>query len=230
MNLLPYEIERPLQGLRFRLSRRLVDWTPTAVWPGVESVSVMIRPFLGQFGNVSHYELMVLCGVLRHVRAQTVFEFGTFDGRTTWHLAANGGAALRLWTLDLPLDHPARQTPRHDRRVGKIQGVVVGHQFHGTPEGDRIEQLYVDSLEFDPQPYRELVDFCFIDASHDYVHVSRDTENALVMVKPGGVIFWHDYSRWWPGVQKCLDDLSLRLPVFRVAGTSLAALRVPHPD
>ncbi len=54
----------------------------------------------------------------------------------------------------------------------------------------------------------------------------RDTENALEMAAPGGVIFWHDYSRWWPGVQKVLDDLAGRLPVFRVEGTSLAAVQL----
>ena len=47
------------------------------------------------------------------------------------------------------------------------------------------------------------------------------------MVRPGGTIFWHDYSRWWPGVQRCLDELSRDLPVFRVFDTALAALRRP---
>ncbi len=227
MKLLPYRIERPLQGLRFRLSRRLPDRHPSEVWPGVESASVRLRPFQGQFGNVSQYELMVLCSVVKHTRARTVFEFGTFDGRTTWHLAANGGPRVRIWTLDLPLDHPARRNAGHDRRVGKIHGVIVGDQFHGTREGDRVEQVYGDSLEFDPGPFRGLMDFCFIDASHEYVHVCRDTANALAMVRPGGAVFWHDYSRWWPGVQRCLDGLSRMLPVFTIPGTTLAALRMP---
>ncbi len=170
---------------------------------------------------------MVLCAVLRQTQARTVFEFGTFDGLTTWHLAANGGLEAHVWTLDLPLDHPARTNTRHDRTVGKIQGVAVGGQFTGTAEAARIEQLYDDSLFFDAEPYRQRIDFCFIDASHEYAHVCRDTENALLLVKPGGVIFWHDYSRWWPGVQKCLDDLGRRLPVFQIADTALAALWVP---
>src|SRR5262249_23777690 len=136
----------------------------------------------------------------------------------------------RIWTLDLPLDHPARFSKGHDRAVGKISDVIVGSEFHNTPQGDQIEQIFCDSMLFDPEPYRQRVDFCFIDAGHGYQNVLRDTENALGMTKPGGVIFWHDYSRWWSGVQKVIDDLASRLPVFRVTETYLAALQVPGDD
>jgi hypothetical protein len=219
MKILPYDLERPLRGLCFRLTRRLADRPPCEVWPGLEPVPVLLCPFAERFGNVKRYELLVLCAVARHLGARTLFEFGTFDGLTTWHLAANCGPDARLWTLDLPPEHP--------ERIARRNGVAVGARFAGTEEGDRIEQLFGDSLTFNPEAYRGLVDFCFIDANHDHDHVCRDTNSALVMVKPGGVIFWHDYSRWWPGVQRCLDDLSRRLPVFRVEDTSLAALQVP---
>jgi len=222
-----FQVERLWRGVRFRFSRRLRERHPAEVWPGVESVRVELAPFAGRFGNVKRYELMVLCAVVKYLRGRSIFEFGTFDGLTTWHLAANAGASSRLWTLDLPLDHPARAFKGHNRAVGKINGVAVGGYFRGSSEGERIEQVYSDSLQFDPEPYRGQVDFCFIDAGHGYEHVSRDTSNALIMVRPGGTIFWHDYSRWWPGVQRCLDELSQRLPVFRVAETSLGALQVP---
>jgi hypothetical protein len=213
--------------VKFRLSRRLPTRHPAEAWPGLESAAVTLRPFAGRFGNVKRYELLVLCAVARHTGARRLFEFGTFDGLTTWHLAANTGPDGRVWTLDLPLDHPARRHAGHDRTVGKIHGVGVGVQFAGTAEAARVAQLYGDSLAFDAGPYRGLMDFCFIDASHEYRHVRRDTDNALAMVRPGGAIFWHDYSRWWPGVQRCLDELSAELPVFRVADTALAALRRP---
>ncbi|HJT77354.1 MAG TPA: class I SAM-dependent methyltransferase, partial [Gemmataceae bacterium] len=170
-------------------------------------------------GNVGQQDLLVLCAVVRHTRARTVFEFGTFDGLTTWHLAANGGPRVRLWTLDLPPDHPGG---------ANAQEIDVGGRFRGTRQGDRVEQIRCDSLAFDPEPFRGLIDFCFIDGGHDYVHVCRDTANALTMVRPGGVVFWNAYSRWWPGVQKCLDDLARSLPVFAVEGTALAALCVPQ--
>jgi hypothetical protein len=218
MRILPYELERPLRGLAFRLTRRLADRSACEVWPGLEPVPVLLCPFAQRGGNLKRYELMVLCAVARHLGARTLFEFGTGEGLTTWHLAANCGPDARLWTLDVP--------PGHPDRGGRRQDVPVGGRFLGTEEGDRIEQLHGDPQTFDPEPYRGLMDFCFLGAGHDYEQVCRDTNSALLMVKPGGVIFWHDYSRWCPGVQRCLDELSRRLPVFRIEETALAALQV----
>ena len=228
MSMVPIAIERPLRGVQFRLTRRLADREPARIWPGIERTAVTVRPLVGRFGNVKQHELLTLCAVVRHTAARRLFEFGTFDGQTTWHLAANAAADAVVRTLDLPLDHAARRDPRHDRGVGAICGVALDAYYAGTPEAGRIEQLYGDSLDFDPAPYEGQIDFCFIDASHEYRHVCRDTANALRMVRPGGAIFWHDYSRWWPGVQKCLDDLSDRRPVYRIPNTSLGALRVPE--
>jgi len=226
MKILPLPVERRLRELKFRLSRKLPDRHPADVWPGIDTAAVTLQPFAGQFGNVKRYELMVLCAVARHVQASRLFEFGTFDGLTTWHLAANAGPDARIWTLDLPVNHPARFFQGHDRTVGKIHAIPVGRHYAGTPEASRIEQLFADSLEFDAEAYCGRMDFCFIDASHEYQHVCRDTANALRMVKPGGVIFWHDYSRWWPGVQRCLDQLAADRPLFRVQDTALAGLVV----
>lgn len=193
MKLFPYPVERRLRGLKFRLTRKLPVRRPTEVWPGINTAAVTLRPFAGQFGNIQRYEMMVLCAVAHHVGAKTLFEFGTFDGLTTWHLAANTERDSRIWTLDLPLDHPARSRNEHDRTVGKIHAIQVGQQWADTAEATRIEQLFGDSLHFDAAPFLSRIDFCFIDASHEYQHVCRDTANALYMVRPGGVIFWHDY-------------------------------------
>ena len=221
--------ERFLRGVRFRLTRRLRDRQPADVWPGLESIVIRQRPFAARFGSLSPHELALVCAVARLTRAKAVFEFGTYDGMTAWHLAANAGTGSRVFTLDLPPDHPARSADGHDRSVGDIRGVVVGSEFAGTDEAGRITQLFGDSLEFDPAPYRRTMDLILVDAGHGGEHVRADTASALEMVRPGGVIFWHDYSRWWPGVQECLDRLARTRPVFRVAGTALAALVVPEP-
>lgn len=221
--------ERLLRGVRFRLTRQLRDQQPADVWPDLASIVIRQRPFAARFGSLSPHELALVCAVARRNGAKAVFEFGTYDGMTAWHLAANAGPQCHVMTLDLPPDHPARFAGGHDRSVGDIRGVVVGKEYAGTDEAPRITQLFGDSLEFDAAPYRGMMDLILVDAGHGSEHVRADTASALRMVRPGGVIFWHDYSRWWPGVQRCLDRLARTRPVFRVAGTALAALVVPQP-
>lgn len=49
-------------------------------------------------------------------------------------------------------------------------------------------------------------DFVFVDADHGYASVKRDTERAEKMVKPGGVLAWHDYHPLCPGVYEYLNE------------------------
>jgi hypothetical protein len=51
----------------------------------------------------------------------------------------------------------------------------------------------------------ESLDFCFIDASHDYDNVIADIHAWFPKVKPGGVIAGHDYPDW-EGVKKAVDE------------------------
>jgi hypothetical protein len=37
----------------------------------------------------------------------------------------------------------------------------------------------------------------------------------------GGVILWHDYHNDWPGVIKYLNELSMKMNLVRITGTSL---------
>lgn len=180
---LVFEIERFARGMRFRLTRQLPTRSPYDLWPGFESTAVVCHPFSSRFGNVSQYELLLVCAVAKHVQATRLFEFGTFDGLTAWHLAVNCGPKATCWTLDLPLDHPARLVSGHDRDVGKIHGITPGEFFRSSPESLQINQLFEDSLNFNGEHLRKSIDLCFIDASHEYSHVCQDSRNALMMVK-----------------------------------------------
>ena len=100
MSILPYALQSKIRGLRFRLTRKLVERAPDEVWPEIKSVKITSKPFTGQFGNVNRYELMTLCGVVKHFGARRLVEIGTFNGLTTWHLAANTPPDARLWRID----------------------------------------------------------------------------------------------------------------------------------
>ncbi len=88
----------------------------------------------------------------------------------------------------------------------------------------KIRLVLADSTKFDWSPYERSVDFVFIDGAHDYESVRKDTENALRIVREGGIILWHDYSIS-KGVTLCLNELRQRLPVVWIQGTTLACYR-----
>jgi hypothetical protein len=60
---------------------------------------------------------------------------------------------------------------------------------------DRVTQLFGDSLGFDHLFMgKEFFDSVFIDGGHQVEVVSSDQRNAVEMLRPGGVVIWHDYS------------------------------------
>jgi hypothetical protein len=71
------------------------------------------------------------------------------------------------------------------------------------------------------------MDLIFIDGSHAHSYVESDTKKALRMIKPGGIIFWHDYrgSNRAPGVFETLNAFSKTLKLVHIAGTSLVAYK-----
>lgn len=53
----------------------------------------------------------------------------------------------------------------------------------------------------------ESIDFCFIDASHEYEDVIKDLQMWLPKVKSGGILAGHDYDSAWQGVIKAVDEI-----------------------
>ena len=185
-----------------------------------------IREPQAKDGNVSELELIVLARLVRSVNPRTIFEFGTFDGRTTLNLAANSTG--EVITLDLPADSvdKANGIDPHERQF--VEKPVSGARYRGTSVESRIKQLYGDSGSFRFEPFYDSVDFVFVDASHAYDYVINDSLHALRMLRGGrGTIVWHDYGRW-DGVTGALNDLWDRHKSFAgvewIDGTTLAVL------
>src|SRR5438105_2833642 len=88
-----------------------------------------------------------------------------------------------------------------------------------TNKRKRIEQIYQDTTQFDHGPLKRSVDFIFIDAGHEYTMVRSDSLKAMEMIRPGGVILWHDYCFPHPGVGAWLNEMSQTTPLWTVAET-----------
>jgi len=193
--------------------------------------SIDIRAIDSVDGNVSDRELVSICRITRHLEPVSVFEMGTFDGRTTLNMAVNAAENATVYTLDLPYSEVAAASKRiHRHEVRYADKASSGERYRGTDAEPRIVQLYGDSGTFDFASYYAEMDLVFVDGSHTFDYVVNDSLHALKMLRgSGGTILWHDYSRW-DGVTRALNELRRKHPSFanlrRIEGTTLAVLRV----
>jgi predicted O-methyltransferase YrrM len=165
-----------------------------------QEAKVRMHPLLRGGGSGSVSEMAVLSVLTATKRPETILEFGTYDGCSTWHLWANSPESTRIITLDLP----AKTKVEGSTDYG-LQG-VMSRTF--LPASPRVQLIEMDSRLWDPATIGQ-VDFCFIDAGHSYECVKNDTEKALAVMREGGVIVWHDASwrRDGYGVNRYLREL-----------------------
>jgi hypothetical protein len=186
-------------------------------------------------GNVTLLELLVLARAVAAWRPRTLFEIGTFDGRTTLNLAANAPEEAQVFTLDLPAAAMQQtQLPLDAPERRFIDKPASGTRFRGTDVEPRITQLYGDSAAFDFAPYSGSIDFMFVDGSHALEYVLQDSITALELVRGrNACVFWHDYTVW-DGVTRALDGLYGDDPRFarllHVEGTTLVCLPPAEVD
>jgi hypothetical protein len=92
----------------------------------------------------------------------------------------------------------------------------------------RVEQLLGDSATYDWMPHYGRAGLVFVDGSHIYDYARGDSETAMRLVQPGGVVLWHGYGVW-PGVSRALEELETgrNLRLRHIRGTSLVFWRAP---
>jgi predicted O-methyltransferase YrrM len=209
---------RLLKNLWIELKRfgapRVVNIEPSSL-RGIDGVLIE--------GPVTRQSSLVLCALGSLLRCETIFEFGTFRGDTTWLLAHNLPRA-EVYTLDLAGPDATGSAELELTDAGEyFLDWDRGARFRDTPEAARITRLVGDSATFDFSPYRGKIDLVYVDASHSFSYVKSDTEAALAMLSPTGTIVWDDYTHY-SGIWAYLDELAATLdgPIFHLLGTRLA--------
>jgi predicted O-methyltransferase YrrM len=205
-----------------------------ASWPQIlKSRPIRLTETEKSDGNVRVSELAMLALAAADVPAGSeIVEIGTFDGRTALNLAINARPGVSIATLDLPADQ-ASALAIEDSERRYVDKPAPGARLRscGGPwrvYAERVVQLRGDSATFDWSPHHGRAGLVFVDGSHAYDYVRKDSETAMRLVRPGGVVLWHDYGVW-PGVNQALEELeaSLGLGLVHIAGTSLVFLLVP---
>lgn len=195
---------------------------------------VTLLPDLGKvLGGVNPRELWVLAAFA--LGAQRLFEFGTATGRTTYVWARNAPDNAVVGTITLaPADVPAYDSGAGD--CGEATAVAIAETrfasfvYSGTSVESKVRQYLGDSKQFDESDWVGTCDVVFVDGSHAWSYVRSDSAKAMRMVRPGGIVLWHDY-RGPRGVcrdvYRYLNELAGTLPLVRLAGTRIVAWRAP---
>lgn len=223
------ETSRALRGKR-SVATRLEQ----AEWRGLlPRRSIRLADTGKRSGNVNVAELAILAQAAAATEpGRTIVEIGTFDGRTTLNLAINAPADCPILTLDLPDEHETA-FPLEDSERPLVQKPASGERFRACASAwrsfaARITQAFGDSATYDWTPCYGRAGLVFVDGSHAYDYVRKDSETAFDLVASGGVVLWHDYGVW-PGVTRALEEFEAlrRLGLRHIRGTSLVLWRAP---
>jgi hypothetical protein len=201
-------------------------------WPQVlKSRPICLTETGKSDGNVRVSELAILALAAADVPAGgEIIEIGTFDGRTALNLAINAPHGVSIATLDLPAGQAsALAIEASERRY--VDKPSPGARLRACDEiwagaARRVTQLRGDSATYDWSPHHGRAGLVFVDGSHAYDYVRKDTDTAMRLVRPGGVVLWHDYGVW-PGVNQALEELESgrHLGLVNIKGTSLVFWR-----
>jgi predicted O-methyltransferase YrrM len=130
-------------------------------------------------------ELEVLIALVRSVSPRHVTEIGVNAGRTAKAILANVPGIERYTGIDvMPGYVPAKAVQRHEVPANPGELVKDDARFHMVvrPRG---------SLDLTPQDLPP-ADVVFIDGDHGRAAVEHDSAIARAIVRPGGIIVWHD--------------------------------------
>ena len=141
------------------------------------------------------------------VRNGSIVEIGSYCGRSTVVLgaavmASEDPAGTRIYAIDPhdgivgALDRGVqRLAPTRDRFLQNITNAGLARI---------VEPITQRSFEVE---WDQPISFLFVDGLHDYNSVARDFHHFESWIAPGGLVAFHDYADYYPGVKTFVDEL-----------------------
>jgi len=167
-------------------------------------------------------DLEVLIALVRSVNPRHVIEFGVNVGRTAKAIMANVPGIERYTGIDVPLSYVPLLALQLDNAVPNPGEMVLDDPRFKLIVSTR------GSLDLTPDDL-EPCDAAFIDGDHGLEAVMHDTMLARALVRPGGIIVWHDFHPLGTvDVAAVLEEqYAAGRPLFYVEGTWNAFERIP---
>lgn len=127
---------------------------------------------------------------------KAVLEIGSYCGRSTVCLGQSAKAVYAVDTFD------GRGTALPGDTLETFNRNIRRYDLTG-----RVYPLKGSAAEIVPT-LPPIFDAVFIDGSHDYESVKQDIELSLTVLRPGGLLAFHDYGKPEdPGVTRAVDEL-----------------------
>lgn len=138
----------------------------------------------------------------RLANGKRVLEIGSYCGKSTICMSQ---AAESVVAVD---PHDGRATDKPRSTLFEMLGNLAKYQVSNVTVEKTTSADWIATYQGEP------FDLVFIDGAHDYDSVRFDQYVALKVVKPGGVIAFHDYRKhprehdggWDPGVTQAVNE------------------------
>ena len=195
------------------------------IFPNSSGKRIILEHIIGKGIETPLDELAYLALITVIKSPENVFEIGTFRGRTALNFALNSPNNCTIYTLDLPPEYRTNaidEASKDDKII--IQKSLPDIEYKGKDVEYKIRQIYADSTKFDFSPYYRKFDIVFIDGAHHYNAVKKDTINALKIVRPDGIIIWHDFAIYgdYNDVTRAILDCIPSNRITQINSTSIA--------
>lgn len=130
------------------------------------------------------------------MNCNSILELGTYKGHTTENIANYVQKCSRLVTVDIVKEkhNIIPQFQSHELLSEQESGMII--------ENSKVEKVISTTDEFF-EKNTETFDGIFIDASHDYDQVLRDSKNSIKILNSNGIIVWHDVYNHDNSCPKC---------------------------
>jgi predicted O-methyltransferase YrrM len=199
-----------LRRAHYSFTCKLPRIQPQDILEGYADLKITL-PFIStHWETATLFDHTFIASLVHVLQPRKCIEIGTSLGLVTSTIAANAPDDAEIHTID----------QSGEERIGSF--------FRSRPEAAKITQHVSLSTQFDFRPFARAVDLMFIDGSHEFEDVCRDSENAFNVLTDRGVIVWHDVSPYFPGVMKALEALPQSEEIYRVQGTSCGFYAAPN--
>jgi len=176
-----------------------------------------VSPIAGPFSYYLNWqETAILVALTRSVAPHVMIEFGCNVGMTAKRILNNVATIEKYIGIDVPHYH---------QTVLRCQDTEVPRNPGCYAADDERFSVLIAERELTKDDL-EPCDAVFIDGDHSDAAVIHDSELARELIRPGGIICWHDNLNQAVEVTQVLERLNHKgWPIKQVAGSWIAFMR-----